>query len=144
MMKAAEYFDAAKAKLQTPSDYALAVRLGIPNGSLSQMRTGKRAIPNVIAYKLAITIEQDPALVLADIEAQQEKDPERRQFWEGFLSRARSQTAIVMLALACIATLGSGPGTHGGPSHAQAAKNVQTAAAAFWAWMVRIICRYGN
>lgn len=114
-MKPNDYLDAAKKKLNLPSDYALAKKLEIPNGQLPGMRSGKRAIPDCMAFKLAITLEMDPAQVIADLNEQKEKDPARKAFWQSFLSHARKNVLIAcMLALSFSAGLGSGQGATGG------------------------------
>ena len=95
-MKTYEYLDAVKQRLSVDSDYELARRLGVKNGPLCQMRKGERAVPLDVAFKIAITLELDPALVVADLEAQREKNAERRAFWAGFTQRARA--AVVLLA----------------------------------------------
>lgn len=50
---------------------------------------------NATAFLVAITLELDPAQVVADLEAQREKNPKRREFWSGFIRRA---AAVVVLA----------------------------------------------
>jgi len=96
-MKPAEYLDTAKARLNIQSDYELARRLGVKNGPLCQMRTGDRNVPLDVAFRLAIVLELDPAQVVADLESQREKNPDKRAFWAGFISRA----ALVLMAVAC-------------------------------------------
>lgn len=138
-MKPAEYLDRARQKLGNISDYQLAKKLEITRGHVSAIRNGARSMPAHAAFKLAITLELDPAEVLADIEAQQEPNAERRKFWEGFLSRARPLAAVLMLAYACTASYASGPGTRGGLDATQVATAVAAAAMFLWALMVRII-----
>lgn len=115
-MKPSEYFDAAKARLNIESDYELAKRLEIPNANIPGMRSGVRHVPLDVAYKLAITLELDPAQVVADLESQREKNPKRQGFWQGFLSRAAMLLAVVActLALSFSATSGSVAGALGG------------------------------
>lgn len=115
-MKPAEYLDAAKARLNLPSDYQLAKVLELPNGSIPAMRRGSRNIPLDVAFRIAITLELDPAQVVADLEEQREKNAKRRGFWRSF----RSHAACAALALACMlasnlsATFGSVQGAAGG------------------------------
>ena len=115
-MKPTEYLDAVKARLNVSSDYALAKRLELANGSLSGIRSGHRHIPLDVAFRIAITLEMDPAEVVADLEAQREKNEQRRGFWRSFASRARSSAVAVLCTLALIAsaTCGSVPGMAGG------------------------------
>jgi len=138
-MQIERYLDSAREKLGGISDYALAKKLDLTRSHLSSIRLQKRSMPAHAAFKLAITLELDPAEVLADIEAQQEPNAERRKFWEGFLLRARPLAAVLMLAYACTASYASGPGTRGGLDATQVATAVAAAAVLLWALMVRII-----
>lgn len=99
-MKPAEYLDAVKARISVTSDYELAKRLGLKTGPLCEMRKGERAVPLDVAFKIAITLELDPAEVVADLESQREKNEERRAFWRGFISHARQAAAVVLCMLA--------------------------------------------
>lgn len=94
-MKPSEYLDAAKEKLNIQSDYELMKRLEDNPRNSTGYREGKRAIPIATAFKLAITLELDPAQVVADLEAQREKNPKRREFWSGFIQRAAVVAALV-------------------------------------------------
>lgn len=105
-MKPTDYFDAAKARLNITSDYELAKRIGVHNGNIADMRKNKRAVPLDVAYKLAITLELDPDLVVVDLEAQREKNETRRAFWSGFISHARA--AAVMLACMLVWSFSAG------------------------------------
>lgn len=87
-MKTAEYLDAAQTALGITSDYELARRLNISKQRISAYRAGKEWPDNYIVMKLAITLKADPVAVLADLESQREKRPERAEFWRSFISRA--------------------------------------------------------
>ena len=99
-MKPSAYLDTVKAQLNIATDYALAKRLEIGNGRIVAMRAGTRPIPIDIAFKIAITLELDPARVIADLEEQHEKNEKRRDFWRSFLSRAVSTTTVILVTLA--------------------------------------------
>lgn len=115
-MTPAEYLDAAKARLNVSSDYALAKRLECLPNHVSEIRSGKRHVPIDMAFRLAITLELDPAQVVADLEEQREKNEKRRGFWRSFTSHARCNVVAVlcMLALIASATFGSVQNPHGG------------------------------
>lgn len=117
-MKPAEYLEAAKARLNIASDYALAKRLGVRPQSMTGYTDGSRNIPLDMAYKLAITLEMDPAQVVADLEAQREKNPQRKDFWTGFIRRASmlAVTVACTLVLNFSATCANGPSILGGNS----------------------------
>lgn len=105
-MKPSDYLDAVKARLNVSSDYELAKRIGTRPNHITEIRTNKRGVPLDVAYKLAITLELDPALVVADLEAQREKNEARRAFWSGFISHARA--AAVMLACMLVLSFSAG------------------------------------
>ncbi|MBS1188808.1 MAG: hypothetical protein H6R10_600 [Rhodocyclaceae bacterium] len=115
-MKPSAYLDAAKAQLGITSDYELAKRLEVRTGHLAMMRSGERPIPLDVAYRVAITLQMDPAYVVADLAEQSEKNEKRRTFWRSFLSRAAMAIAAIActLALNFSAISGSGPSTLGG------------------------------
>lgn len=110
-----EYLDAAKQALNITSDYELAKRLEIPSSYLPTMRSGKRHVPVDTAFRLAITLNLDPALVVADLECQREAQGKRGDFWKGFLSRAALVAALVCtLAWNFSVMPEAGPGRVGG------------------------------
>ncbi len=64
-MKPAAYLDAVKAELNLSSDYELAKALELSNAYIPGMRDGSRKIRNDLAFKIAITLKLDPAMVIA-------------------------------------------------------------------------------
>jgi anti-sigma-K factor RskA len=109
-MKPSAYLDAVKAQLEIESDYALAKRMEVTRGQILAMRNGSRPIPLAVAFKVAITLQLDPAEVIADLEEQREKNPKRRDFWRSFLSRA----ALVIVTVACTLALSFSAISEGG------------------------------
>lgn len=109
-MKAAEYIDAAKARLNVSSDYAIAKVIGVPKQRIGDWRTGKRPVPALIAVKLAIILERDPAAVIAELELEREKDPKAQAFWRDFLSRARTAIGATLAVIFIAAALIAAPG----------------------------------
>lgn len=124
-MKPAEYMDACRAKIGAQSDYELLKRMEDDPRHSTGYRNGTRAIPLATAFKMAITLELDPAQVVADLESQREKNEKRRVFWAGFMQRA----ALVAL-LACTLVL-----TFSGISATEPSKvggALAASAVAFW------------
>ncbi len=115
-MKPTEYLDAAKARLNITSDYALANRLELSNKAIPAIRKGERHIPLDVAFRIAITLDLDPAQVVADLEEQREKNERRRGFWRSFTSRAGSVLTLTACTLALLlsAICASVPATTGG------------------------------
>jgi hypothetical protein len=107
-MKPSEYLDACKARLSVESDYELAKRLDMKTGHLCMVRKGERPVPLDMAYKIAITLELDPATVVADLEGQRAKSEKTRAFWVSFTSRAR--LAAVLLACTLVWSFSGGAG----------------------------------
>ncbi len=132
-----EYLDAAKGRMGITSDYALAQRFEIPRQDVARYRKG-RCPDNYTATKIAITLELDPAQVIADLEAQREKDPRRLDFWRSFLARA-----AVVATLACTLAsnysdgLGFGVNSNGGNDLAIISAVI---VAYLWASRRRIMC----
>lgn len=101
-MKPGEYLDRAKEELGLKTDYALAKAMGIDRGRLLKLRKGTRPLDEAEAIWLATTIRCDPAQVIADLAEQREKDPKKKDFLRGFMSRAAVLAAICCtLALTC-------------------------------------------
>lgn len=90
-----EYLDAAKKMLGTEADHGLAKKLDVNPGTVCTIREGKRGVSTELAFKLAITLNLDPARVVADLESQRESKGKRGEFWKGFLSRATIVAALV-------------------------------------------------
>lgn len=134
-MTPAQYIDAAKTELAIQSDNELAKRFDLHRQRISAYRNGTQWPDNYIIMKLAITLQLDPARVLADLESQREKDAKRVEFWRSFLSRAALLVLIACtLASSFIATSGTEASPLGG---------ILTASAAvFYALWVRIIWVY--
>lgn len=95
-MTPSDYLDAAKQAMGIASDYELAKRLDVRRQRISAYRNGTDWPENYVVMKIAIALNLDPVGVLADLESQKEKRPERAAFWRSFLSRA-----VLVVVLAC-------------------------------------------
>jgi len=93
------YLDECKRKLNMPSDYQLAKKIDWSTGALCDVRKGKRPIPPIIAYKIGEILGIDGGAVMADLEAQQEKDPKKRAYWKSFLNRAAAATLVIAFGI---------------------------------------------
>lgn len=133
-MTPSEYLDAAKAKMSVESDYELAKKLESNRGNINEIRAGKRGVPVEMAFRLAITLEMDPATVVADLESQREKNAKRRDFWTGFIRRAAA-----VAALACTLAL-SYSGISGEEAAALGGMLAVSSATVFVCRRPRIIC----
>lgn len=99
-MTPSEYLDATKARIGVTSDYELAKRIEISDKVIPAIRRGERHLPLDVAYRIAITLELDPAEVVADLEGQREKNEKRAAFWRSFTLRARQAAVIALCTLA--------------------------------------------
>ena len=109
-MKTNEYLDAAKEKLKIKSDNELSKRLGIIRSRVSAYRSGRENPDFYVTVRLAVILEQDPAVIFGDLQSQIEKNPAKAQFLRDFVLRAATGAAKVarMVALIAIAvTLGA-------------------------------------
>jgi hypothetical protein len=86
-MKTQEYLDAVKAKLELPSDYALAKRLEVTSSAISAFRVGKAHLGDDTALKVAEILGRDPIEVIAAAHAERAKNPEVQQVWEQLLEK---------------------------------------------------------
>jgi len=86
-MDISKVLDDAKAELGIDSDYKLAKYLEISNGYIAEWRRGKR-IPDAYAcMRLADALKIDPIQLLAQIEAETEKNEARRNYWRALSER---------------------------------------------------------
>lgn len=97
-----DYLDAAEKALGGISDYALAKHFMVCKQDISQVRHGKKPLNAYLATQVAIALGIDPAQVIADVESQQDKNPERAAFWRSFLLRARKAAAVFLGTLALL------------------------------------------
>jgi hypothetical protein len=111
-----EYLDAAKAALGLSSDYALAKRLDISKSTLAGIRRGVRAMPLILIIKLAITLERDPLLMVAELQLLAARNPGQVAFWRSFTWRAVMEAVMACTRVfGCFGSFGSGPKPAGGP-----------------------------
>lgn len=80
-MKINEYLDAVKAKLDLPSDYALAKVLGVTHQSVMQYRNGKSAMGVDTCLKAGEILRMDGHKVYADGQIERAKNSAQSEFW---------------------------------------------------------------
>lgn len=86
-MNTIEYLDDAKKCLNDCSDYQLAKTLRIRSSAISNYRAGRSKMDDEIAVKIAAIIGKHPAIVLADVHAEREKNPEIQAIWRGLVEK---------------------------------------------------------
>lgn len=106
-MTPAQYLAACRTKLGHCSIYAIAKKWEIDKAYMSKVIRGTRPVNAHIAFLIAITLELDPAHVLADIESQQQTG-KTGEFWKSFLLRVRQTVGLLALTLALLVSAGIG------------------------------------
>ncbi len=92
-MNSADYLDALRVRLNLPSDYALAARLGESKTRLSNYRTGKQQMSDDLIPKVAQLLSIDPLVVAADVYASRATSGFARELFERFGQLARTASA---------------------------------------------------
>lgn len=108
MSKAKELLLECKVKLSVQTDYKLAQALKIDRARVSDYMSGKRAPDAYACVRMAIILRRDPAEIIAEIEADTEKNAERREFWRDFLQRVRQAAKLGTLAAIFMGSLWGG------------------------------------
>lgn len=79
--------DKARTLCAPPTDYQLAKRLGINQATVSRCRNRGGTLDNEASTRLAELLGQDPYDVIAIMELERAKTPEKKAFWESKLPR---------------------------------------------------------
>jgi predicted transcriptional regulator len=87
MKTTAEYLDAVKAKLELPSDYALAKYWGVSKQDISEYRAGKRTLGEDRAIAVAEILGIDPAEPLIASHAERAKSTQAKEVWTSLFER---------------------------------------------------------
>lgn len=91
--------DRAKALCLPPTDYQLAKRLGINDATISRCRRKNGTLDNEAAVRLARLLEQDPLTIIAVMETERAKTPEKKAFWENQLPRLLPMVATLGITI---------------------------------------------
>jgi transcriptional regulator with XRE-family HTH domain len=87
MINIANLLDKAKVIHKLPSDYKLALVMGVQQSSLRNYRTGKTLPDERVISKICELTGDDPALLLIEIEAERAKTDEARALWQNIARR---------------------------------------------------------
>jgi DNA-binding transcriptional regulator YiaG len=96
-MTTREYLAAMKLRLSM-SDYALAAYMGVTRQSVSKWNVGKGTMGDDLAVLIGETLDIDPAKVLADLNAERERDDRTKALWQRMASAFASVAAIGILS----------------------------------------------
>jgi DNA-binding XRE family transcriptional regulator len=81
-MKTTEILDAVRAKLDLPSDYAVAKALGVTRESVSQLRNGKTSMGIETAMKVGEILQIDGHAIYAHGQIERAKNQQIIDFWK--------------------------------------------------------------
>ena len=99
-MKSAKFLDQVMEKHGLKNDRALAKFLEVGSNSISQYRTGKRAMDNETCLKIAQALEMDnplPIIMAADMDRAEKAG--QHSLWEVFSARMAKAAAPATLAI---------------------------------------------
>lgn len=99
-MNSVEYLALAKEHLNIKSDYALAQRLDVTRQMISKLQSGKIVLSDEMAVKIAMIVDKHPAIVLADVHAEREKNPEIQAIWRGLVEKISLGFDVLTLCVA--------------------------------------------
>ncbi len=106
-MKAHQWIDRLKVAKGLPSDYAVAKLLKMRPSSISNYRARNSTLDDDAALKVAMLLEVDPVLVLADQATERSKDESVQSVWRTMLAQLLSKEKAPHMA-------GLGLGGNGG------------------------------
>lgn len=96
MSKTTDLLDQIKTRYKIESKYALAKLLDIPEQYIGYFYKGERTPDDYAATRIALALGMEPIAVIAEIRAEEEKHPTKRQFWRDFLTRAAMVCGLVL------------------------------------------------
>lgn len=95
-MKTVEYLESVKRKLDLPSDYALAKVLGVTRSNISNLQTGRSAMCDESAVKVAEILGMPSGRVLIDMHLERSKAPEVKAAWAGLMEKISASFDALM------------------------------------------------
>lgn len=110
-MIAIELLDKCKEKLNESSNYGLSKKMGISETNLSRYYSEKSSPDDFACFKIAETLNLDPAFVIAQIRAESEKDVKKAEYFRVFGGLLSKQAINIVLVLVCVASLVIAPDT---------------------------------
>lgn len=85
-MKAAEYLEECKKKLEITSDYRLAKMWEIDDAQMSKYKSGKLKPDAYLAFRIAETLHKSPSVVIAELESENSKSDVKSLYFKRFFS----------------------------------------------------------
>ena len=103
MEKIASLLDKAKVIHKLPSDYKLALVMGISQTSLIHYRAGKSLPDSRVITKICELTGDDPMILAAQIECERAKSAEAKNLWAGVAARLALAAALTGAGAAAVA-----------------------------------------
>ena len=103
MVNIASLLDKAKVIHKIPSDYKLALVMGVQHGSLRNYRDGKTLPDARVILRICELTGGDPALLAAEIEADRAKTDEARALWTEMAKRLAAAAAAGIVSASALA-----------------------------------------
>ncbi|MGV0983505.1 MAG: hypothetical protein ACOYB2_03055 [Limnohabitans sp.] len=107
-MKAHEWIDRLKVTKGLPSDYAVAKEIGLTRAAISNYRARNSTLDDDAALKVAVLLEIDPMLILADQATERSKDESVQSVWRTMLAQLLSKEKAPHMAGLGLITGGNG------------------------------------
>jgi len=100
-----QVLDKAKHAQKVPSDYKLALVLGIGESALANYRHGRSLPDENACTKLAHAMGEDPAVLTVEMQIQRAKTPEAKQIWLSIAKRLQMGGCYIkmMMLIAIVA-----------------------------------------
>jgi len=96
----ASMLDKARLIHKLPSDYKLALVMGVSHVSLGSYRAGKTLPDARVISKLCELTGDDPALILAQVEEQRATTDDARKLWHSIFERLQAAATTAVFAVA--------------------------------------------
>lgn len=107
-MNTTEYLAAAKRKTGAKNSAALAKALGLTGAALSRYESGDRVMDDYTAAKIAEILDIDPMVIIAQANAEREKDDGKRAYWQKIAARSTMHVALAVVAVVVLLLTGEG------------------------------------
>jgi len=102
-MRTADYLSRLKLMAPRPTVYAVAQLMELPEGQVRHWYRGRTHPDTMACIRIAELLDLDPLQVIADVEAEREKDEGKKARWRE-LARKLSGSALVVICSAIGAT----------------------------------------
>ena len=103
-MKIEELLDKCKEELEVDSDYRLGKITGINDARISEYRKGKTIPDNYACFKIAEILNIDAEMLIAQFEAENEKNAIRKEFWKKKAVSMGTSLASIIFVVTFIVT----------------------------------------